>query len=617
MCGICGWIDWERDMSQQGRIVEVMTDKLVQRGPDDSGMFLSSHAGLGHRRLIVVDPAGGVQPMNRTRAGRTCTVVYNGELYNTSEIRSELRSRGWHFETRNSDTEALLLAYMEWGADCLTRFNGIFALAIWDHEQETLFIARDRLGVKPLFFAERPAGFLFASEIKSLLVHPDIQPVIDQSGLAEILLMTPSRSPGHGIFRDIRELKPGQCLTYSREGMKLSRYWQLVSQPHPDNLDTSIEKVRWLLSDAIHRQTQADVPVATFLSGGLDSSAVTALAVESLSGEGAGLPKSFSVDYAGNQEHFQATLYQRDADFMWVDEAARILGTQHRSVVIDSRDLTEALKAALMANDYPGMADVDSSLYLFCREVKKEVTVALSGECADEIFGGYPWFHWEDQGEEGFPWIRAVEERLKLINPGLGARIPQQLREYLADRYQEALNEVPLLPGESQRDAHKRALFYMCMTRFMPTLLDRKDRMSMGNSLEVRVPFADHRLAEYVWNVPWDMKNCDGQGKDLLRRALHGILPEFILKRPKSPYPKTHNPLYLKLVGEEAGEILNNPQAPIWNLLDGAALEPLIKGQKKIFSRPWFGQLMGDAQYLAWVIQLNTWLEAYHVRVLI
>ncbi|HWP97392.1 MAG TPA: asparagine synthase (glutamine-hydrolyzing) [Syntrophomonadaceae bacterium] len=614
MCGICGWIDWERDMNGQGHVLQAMTQQLIQRGPDDSGYFSSTHAGLGHRRLIVVDPLGGVQPMSRTRAGRTCTIVYNGELYNTGEIRSELKSRGWQLETRNSDTEALLMAYMEWGPDCLSMLNGIFALAIWDHQQETLFLARDRLGVKPLFFAERGSGFLFASEIKALLAHPDIEPVIDESGLAEILLMGPSRTPGHGIFKGLRELRPGQCLTFARQGMKLARYWQLISSPHPDGLDATIEKVRWLLTDTIHRQIQADVPVATFLSGGLDSSAVTALAAEYLREQGGETLKSFSVDYAGNQEHFQATLYQKDADFMWVDEAARMLKSQHHSVLIDSRELADALQQALMANDYPGMADIDSSLYLFCREVKREVTVALSGECADEIFGGYPWFHWEDLGEDGYPWIRSVDERLAMIHPGMGAGMPGHLREYLNNSYHQALNEVPTLPGEAPRDAHKRALFYLCMTRFMPTLLDRKDRMSMANSLEVRVPFADHRLAEYVWNVPWDMKNCDGQGKDLLRRALQGILPEFILKRPKSPYPKTHNPLYLKVVGEKARDILNNPQAPVWDLLDRKALEPLIKGRTQIFSRPWFGQLMGDAQYLAWIYQLNTWLETYSVQ---
>lgn len=610
MCGICGWIDWEKDMRGQRGVVEAMTGRLVKRGPDSSGLFLSARAGLGHRRLIVVDPPGGVQPMSRTRRGWTCTLVYNGEIYNTGEIRRELESRGWRMETLNSDTEAVLTAYMEWGPECLSRFNGIFALAIWDHQQETLFMARDRLGVKPLFYREFPSSLIFGSEIKALLAHPGIEPVLDESGLAEILIMAPSRTPGHGIFKDVRELKPGHCLVYSREGLRTSPYWQLTSRPHEDDLNTSIEKVRWLLGDTVRRQIQADVPVATFLSGGLDSSAVTALAAQCPGGEKL---RSFSVDYAGNREYFQATLYQRDADFMWVDKAARALGTRHRSIAVDSGELAAALKDALRANDYPGMADIDSSLLLFCREVKKEVTVALSGECADEIFGGYPWFNWEDRGQAGFPWIREGPERRQLINPGLGSGMIAFLQTYLNDRYVEAVSEVPVLPGEDQEKARKRVLFYLCMTRFMPTLLDRKDRMSMAASLEVRVPFADHRLVEYVWNIPWNMKNCDGQGKDLLRRALQDILPEFIVKRPKSPYPKTHNPLYLQLVREEAGRIYNRPGAPVWDLLNRKALQPLITEQSRIFSRPWFGQLMGDAQYLAWLVQLNTWLEEYHI----
>lgn len=614
MCGFSGWVNWEQNLEERRSTIEAMNRRLAHRGPDAEGYYISPHALLGHRRLVVVDPAGGVQPMQRTRRGVTCTIVYNGELYNTDELRRELKYRGWEFQTRNSDTEALLLAYMEWGPNCLSRLNGIFAFAVWEHEAEKLFMARDRLGVKPLFFCQTGNSLLLGSEIKSLLAHPDVRAVLDESGLAEMLVMAPSRTPGRGVFKAIRELRPGFSLCFSRGGVRLEQYWKLRNEAFNDEKETCFRKVAELFRDAVCRQTRADVPVAVFLSGGLDSSAVTALAVPALKEQG--LPTlSFSVDYAGNQDHFSSTAYQRDADFMWVEQAADQLGSRHRSIVLGNSELAGSLPQAVKAADYPAMADIDGSLLLFCREVKKYATVALSGECADEIFGGYPWFHWEDGRDETFPWIRAVDERLALISPGLKPWLPDFCREYLNERYQEAVREVPGLEGESGFEAHKRLLFYICLTRFMPTLLDRKDRMSMAGGLEVRVPFADHRLLEYVWNVPWDIKNWAGEAKGLLRRAMQGIVPDFILKRPKSPYPKTHNPEYFHLVKSRAEQIARDEREPLGQLLDARALKNLLQSGRQVFSRPWFGQLMGDAQYFAWLIQLNSWLKEYSVQI--
>ncbi len=610
MCGFCGWIDWQRNLEQEREVLEAMTDALSRRGPDDSGIFLAARAALGHRRLVVVDPEGGKQPMHRRRSRRSYTLVYNGEIYNAQELRKQLEALGWKFESRGSDTEALLLSYIQWGEGCLELLNGIFSFAVWDHEQETLFMARDRLGVKPLFYSHKESKLLFASEPKSLLINPYIRARVDKSGFSELVVLGPSRTPGYGIFADIQELRPGWCLSYSRAGLKSRAYWKLKSFPHHDDLNTTTEVVRQLLSDAVSRQVQADVPVAAFLSGGLDSTAISALAVPALQSRGISLA-SFSLDYQGNRDYFQPSVYQQDADFMWAEAAADSLGSRHHSVLVDNQALADALEEALVANDYPGMADIDSSLLLFCREAKKEVTVALSGECADEIFGGYPWFHWEDQGQAGFPWVRGIEDRLAFLNRDLGEGIKHFCRDYLDQRYQEALDEVPELPGGNSPDAHKRSLQYLCLTRFMPTLLDRKDRMSMASGLEVRVPFADHRLLEYVWNVPWHMKNCEGQPKGLLRRAMQGIVPEVILKRPKSPYPKTHNPLYYKLVRDKALRILDDFTSPVRDWLNIELLKSRINSELPIFSRPWFGQLMGDAQYLAWIVQMDSWLRIY------
>lgn len=612
MCGIAGWVNWEKDLTNESNILKAMTDKLSYRGPDEVGYWLSERAALGHRRLIVVDPVGGKQPMIRHAAGNPCVLVYNGELYNSSELRAQLTGMGWDFQTRNSDTEVLLVAFMEWGEDCVKHLNGIFAFAVWDEAREILFMARDRLGVKPLFYCQLGQSFIFASELKALLAHPELDPVIDGEGLAEILVMGPSRTPGHAIFHGVQELKPGFSLTCRRQGVKTNRYWSLASRPHQDDIDETAEKVRFLLKEAVERQLVADVPLAAFLSGGLDSSAISSLAAESLKKEGRGPLHTFSVDYRDNDRNFRAGEFQPDPDSKWVGTVSDYIGTIHRDIIIDNHDLASALVPSMQANDYPGMADIDASLYLFCHEVRKETTVALSGECADEIFGGYPWFRSGIFNNE-FPWIRTLQERMSYLSPEIVERIRPD--DYVRSRYQEAVSEVPVLAGEKPEDAAIRRLFYLNLTRFMPTLLDRKDRMSMAWGLEVRVPFADHVLLEYVWNIPWAIKNCDNMAKGILRRALQGTLPEAVLKRPKSPYPKTHSPIYLEAVKKILLSILDNNESPLLQIINPQAIRECLVTEKRIFNRPWFGQLMNDAQYFAYLIQIDNWLRTYQVKI--
>lgn len=614
MCGITGWIDWEKDLTRERHIIEKMTGTLANRGPDATGIWLGRSAALGHRRLVVVDPVGGGQPMTRQRGDRIYTVTYNGELYNTLELRRELEARGHNFLTRNSDTEVLLISFIEWGPACVERFNGIFAFGIWSEYDQLLFLARDRLGVKPLFYTKRANSFMFGSELKALLAHPEIEPEVENAGLAEIFVMAPSRTPGHGVFRGITELRPGQCLVYDRSGVRVRRYWVLESRPHEDDLETTTARVRELFHDTVVRQLVADVPVCTLLSGGLDSSAITALAADAFREAGLGQLHTFSVDYAGNDQYFQPNRFEPNHDAPWVNRVSEFFGTRHHRIIIDSPELAEALVPATLANDLPGMADVDSSLYLFCRAIKKEATVALSGESADEVFGGYPWFKSEEALASGtFPWIRMIEERASLLSPELVEMI--RPAEYVAARYREALAEVPRLPGEGSLEDRMRELFYLNITRFMPTLLDRKDRMSMAVGLEVRVPFCDHRLVEYVWNIPWAMKTCGGIEKGILRQAMAGILPEEVLARRKSPYPKTHNPSYLSAVREWLLTILDDPASPLHELINTRAIRSIALSNGMNFDRPWFGQLMRGPQLLAYLIQVDTWLREYNVSI--
>lgn len=614
MCGIVGWVDWERDLSGEREILNAMVQTLTARGPDASGTYMNGHVALGHRRLSVVDLEGGKQPMQRERGGCHYVITYNGELYNTPELKQELQARGHTFNT-TSDTEVLLKSYIEWGPNCAERLNGIFAFGIWDEAEQRIFLARDRIGVKPLFYSVKDHVLLFGSELKALLANPLVKPQIDQEGLAEVFMIGPARTPGHGIYRGVNELKPGYSMTFDRNGFSIKRYWKLESHPHTDDFSTTASKVRELLIDTVKRQLVSDVPVCTFLSGGLDSSALTALTWASNVKKAGDRVDTYSVDYVDNDLFFTASKFQPNSDTPWVKRVAQYFGTRHHNVILDTPDLVDALPKATLSRDLPGMADVDTSLYLFCREIKKGATVALSGECADEVFGGYPWFYREDMLHAGtFPWAIMTPFRQSWLSPELYNYI--RPTEYVIGRYQEALSEVPHLDGEDKEEARMREIFYLSLTRFMPTLLDRKDRMSMAFGLEVRVPFCDHRLVEYVWNVPWSFKNYQKREKGLLRYAMSGILPDDVLWRKKSPYPKTHNPSYLKKVRKWALAILEEGSSPLLPLVDMNRIREIAKLDDVAANIPWFGQLMTIAQFFAYLIQIDTWLREYKVEII-
>ncbi len=613
MCGIAGWIDWERDLTRETDSVHAMGATLACRGPDTDGLFITERAAFAHRRLIVVDPSGGAQPMTRKLGDSSYTLVYNGELYNTEDVRKELLDAGYTFQSY-SDTEVVLLSYIAWGSQCVQKFNGIFAFAIWDEGKRQLFMARDRLGVKPLFYMRKGSGVLFGSELKAILAHPEVQPQVDAEGLAEVFAIGPARTPGHGIFKGVRELRPGHILLCTRDGDYDETYWKLDSVEHVDDLDTTVERVRELLVDTVTRQLVSDVPVCTFLSGGLDSSAVSAIAARYYQSSGRDLLHTYSIEFEDMEKYFKANAFQKSLDAPWARKVSEYLNTVHHSVVFSMSEMTSHLLTPLQFRDLPGMADIDTSLYLFCREVKKQHTVALSGEAADEVFGGYPWFHREESLQANtFPWSLRLGERLNIMSDELKRLIRPE--EYVADRYRDALSEVPRLPGESAADARVREIGYLSITRFLPTLLDRKDRMSMGASLEARVPFCDHRLVEYVFNVPWSMKACDGEIKGLLRRAMKGYLPEDALYRKKSPYPGTPNPEYLTATRAGVLEILDDPNAPLLPLVNATAIRELAKASESPMEhRPWFGQILGTAQLFHYLIEVNAWLRDYKVQ---
>ncbi|GGA71391.1 asparagine synthase (glutamine-hydrolyzing) [Ornithinibacillus halotolerans] len=612
MCGITGWMDWKENMTNQENIIRKMAKTLEKRGPDATNIYTDHHIGLGHTRLAVVDISGGAQPMTRkSKDGNNYTIVYNGELYNTEELRQELARRGYSFQG-HSDTEVLLLSYIEWKEGCLDRLNGIFAFAIWGQVEEKLFIARDRLGVKPLFYKDNDSNLLFGSELKAILAHPKVNAEITREGLQEVFGLGPSRTPGHGVYKGINELRPAHFLIYDRNGLQIKRYWNVESKVHSDSLEETIAQVKLLVTDAIERQLVSDVPLCTFLSGGLDSSGISAVASNYFNEHGKGILHTYSIDYENNSEHFQSSSFQQDEDRPWIQQMVKHIGSVHHSEIITQDLLATRLEDAVLARDLPGMADIDSSLLWFSEKIKQDFTVALSGECADEIFGGYPWFHRKEllEGNQ-FPWMKRGRDALLL--PKWQEKL--QLEEYVKERYLETQQEVPRLEGESAIEAKRRELFYFNMIWFMTTLLERKDRMSMRASLEVRVPFADHRLVEYVWNIPWEMKMVGGREKGILRKAFEGVLPHDILYRKKNPYPKNHHPTYTKLVKDMLTSIINKKNSPILELMSEEKLRMLIESDSSSSTIPWFGQLMTGPQVLAHFVQINMWLEAYNVNI--
>jgi len=605
MCGIAGMVGLSCDASLVERLISTMTP----RGPDGNGTYSNGPCTLLHARLAIIDPEGGKQPMMLCLGQKTYIISYNGELYNTQEVRSLLHSLGHEFLT-HSDTEVLLHAYAQWGEDCLGKLNGIYAFAVWEEHSQQLFLARDRMGVKPLFYAQHGDGLLFSSEIKTILAYPGYKAQLDATGVGELLLLGPGRTPGSGVLRGIHELEPGCCGRFSHGKLTVRRYWQLQDREHTDSFEETVETVRYLVMDAITRQMVADVPIGTFLSGGLDSSIISSICAKAMAEKGEQL-HTFSIDYEHNDLYFRPNKFQPTADSDYIRIMEDSLHTNHHWTVLSADDLESALEAATVARDLPGMADVDFSLLLFCGKIRSHVKVALSGECADEIFGGYPWFRDpEVRAVDGFPWAQNTAYRATFLHPQLRSNIDAE--NFVRDRYNQTLRECDILPSVTAEDRRVKEMVNLNQRWFMQTLLDRKDRMSMFHGLEVRVPFCDHRIAEYLYGVPWAYKDHNGKEKGLLRTAMRGILPDQVLWRKKSPYPKTYDPHYLTLVSKRLQLLLEDKNAPIFQIVSADALQKLLSAE---YIWPWYGQLMKLPQTIAYMLQIDYWMRHYRISV--
>ena len=596
-------------MQAEETAVSAMLSTMRRRGPDGKGSYTWQDVCLLHTRLSIIDPSGGAQPMVLDRGKERYVITYNGELYNTQELRKELTALG-HTFYGHSDTEVLLHGYAQWKEGVLEKLNGIFAFAVLEEHTGRSFLARDRIGVKPLFFMEYAGGLLFASEMKTILTYPGVRAMIDADGAGELLLLGPGRTPGSGVFHNMRELEPGCCAVYEKGKLHITRYWKLRDREHTDSFPDTAEKVRQLVTDAIRRQMVADVPVGTFLSGGLDSSLICAICAREKERRGEYLD-TFSVDYLDNEKYFVAGKFQPNSDTEFIRIMLGHISPRHHWTVLSPEELINAIADATIARDLPGMADVDTSLLCFCAQIRPHVKVALSGECADEIFGGYPWYRDPAvRDQDGFPWAQTTKERAEFLHPWLREKLEPQ--EFIRSRYRQTLSECDIMPENSPTERRMKEMVNLNFRWFMQTLLDRKDRMSMYHGLEVRVPFCDWRIAEYLYGVPWEFKDYRGYEKGLLRHAMQGVLPDSVLYRKKSPYPKTYHPRYLQIASDLLRAVLAQKDAPIFRLVDRQALENLLEQD---FTWPWYGQLMRRPQTIVYMLQINYWLEHYCVQI--
>ena len=613
MCGIVGFVNFKQVLTKHKNVLLNMNSSLINRGPDEDGYYIKEHVALAHKRLIVIDPKGGKQPMVEQLSENEYVIVYNGQIYNTKELRQTLEENGFTFKG-HSDTEVLLKSYIYYGKNVVHHLNGIFAFAIWDQKNEELFIARDHFGIKPLFYTMQNNSFIFASEIKAIFQYSGVKKILNSQGIAELFGIGPAHTPGTTVFDNIFELKPSHFAIFNRSGFHLEKYWKLASMPDTENFAQTCDHLSFLLKDAITRQLVSDVPLCTFLSGGLDSSIITKFASDYCFENSLPPLDTYSIDYVDNDKNFVKSDFQPNSDNYYINLMVNKLHTKHHSIVIDTPELAEYLEDAMIARDMPGMADIDSSLLLFCKNVKPYATVSLTGECADEIFGGYPWFFRNDALHSGtFPWSIAISERQTLLAPHIAKRV--DLKGYIDYRYNESLSEVEILDTDSPETAEKRKISYLTLNWFMQTLLDRSDRMAMYNGFELRVPFCDYRLAQYVWNIPWEIKALNGREKGLLRYVSRKFLPSEIVDRKKSPYPKTHNPTYLAKVKSMLSDIMAKPNAPINSLLNRDYIMEILETDGKAFTRPWFGQLMTGPQLMAYLCQVNMWLERYQPNI--
>lgn len=618
MCGIAGFyqssFNYLKDGIWENRLIK-MKQSINHRGPDDNDIYLRTHIGLAHTRLSIIDLEYGKQPMKCCYNGKSGVICYNGEIYNYPELRAVLMARGASFRT-DSDTEVILMGYLMYGTSFFQSLNGIFAFAIYDETTDELIIARDHLGVKPLFYQEMATSFVFGSEPKALFAY-GILPYLNADSFREVLGLGPAKTPGNGVYSGMKELLAGSYMIIKPSPgndcykTETHFYWKLAPREITDSYEEASEKVYYLINDAIKKQMISDIPICTFMSGGLDSSLVSAICARNLAVDDKTLT-TFSFDFVDNNINFKSNDFQSTLDRPFVDIMKSHIKSNHYYLECNNETQADYLLKAVDARDFPCMADVESSLLYFCSLVSKQVKVALTGECADEIFCGYPWFHRKElMQHNNFPWSYDFDARTVFLKDEIKELL--DLENYSRAAYETTMSNAPVLTSDSPDEKMHKQTTYLNVVWFMQTLLSRMDRTSMYSGLEARVPFADYRILEYVYNLPWEYKCHDGIHKSLLVETGKNLLPDEVLYRKKSPYPKTYDLSYEKLLADRLRSTLQNENSALRDFVDLDKVYSFLDSPKD-YGKPWYGQLMAGPQMIGYFLQLDYWLSKCHYK---
>ena len=594
------------------KTIHDMSKALYHRGPNEQSFYYFPHGALNHNFLQAGLLPGifphEVQPVTIKHQGNTYTLLFDGFISNPESIAMELESQ--QISTKDYTLEKLLLmSFIVEGTDFIKRLRGAFAIAIYDEGYKLLHLFRDALGLRPLFYAKKGAALIFASEIKALFCYPELRPAVTMEGLTELLALGPARRPGSAIFADVAEVKPGHCVTFGKEYFREDAFHGFKIQEHKDSYEDTLDNIAYLLNQSIDSLKGSVTPISCLLSGGLDSSVVTA----KLASQGVDAKATYSLEFENSVAHFKSNSFQPSLDAPFVQEMATALGTRHTVFTCDNQTQFQYLRRSVEAHDLPTMADVDSSYLYFCEKVGKHHKVVFTGECADEIFCGYPWYHQADCGSS-FPWSMDLSPRKSLLRDSLLDSLP--LEECVHSAYMDTCREIGIDGANTPEELLHHKTFYLTIRYFMQTLVNRGDRAAAINSMDARVPFAHQELTEYLFNVPFEMKSRNGERKSLLRDYAKGLLPETIRTRPKSPYPKTYDPGYEMLINSELLAQLAKPSCPLHELVDKEKAATFCR-QVKDLGRPWYGQLMAGPQLVAHYLQILYWLEMYKVDILI
>jgi len=611
MCGICGIVNFSASEPVDRHVVERMNDAQAHRGPDDQGYFIEDNVGLGHRRLSIIDLSGGKQPMFNEDG--SIVVVFNGEIYNYADLTGDLVAKGHCFATR-SDTETIVHAYEQYGEDCMRDFRGMFAFAIWDRKRRRLFLVRDRLGIKPVYYYAGKDFFVFASEIKSLLEHPRVPREVDRKAVD---LYTELRYvPGpRTMFKNIFKLQPGHWMSVEDGTIRIQKYWDLTYPEAGETLAPAggilserelTEQFEYLLEESVRLRLISEVPLGVFLSGGLDSSTMLAMMSRVTKGERI---KTFSVGFETDGPSGDEAADQNE--FEYAREVATHFKAEHYEFSVSANQFRDAIPTIVSHLDEPMGDPTCIPLYFISKLAREHITVVLSGEGADETMGGYQLYQkmlamermrgWLGPlagmssslaslpvGDRGRGYLRKFGNRLEDHYRGVGRPVAPETRLALMgpQRFQQAQKEICEVFGayfkrvEEASDLNR--MLYVDAKVWLPEdLLLKADKMTMATAVELRVPFLDHKLVEFTAALGDSLKIRQGKGKWILRNAMGSVLPPSILQRPKKGFSMPTTSLLRSELGDFVHDALLSPNSACREFFNAQALEDVVTRQEK------------------------------------